>query len=330
MSYTSESVFPPSAKLVQVREVISLLGYRAVADGLKVPRCVDSCFWFDERDYRSHTGVELYVYRTSAGRIEVTTRSRAGRSYWDVIHQNRTLKLLRNLVGGHFTTDAGRNRYWRPEGKPSAPAASGCYLARWRYHNALIRSRIYLNYRGLEAPIARPEATGLLPFDSMNPRLLSNNLLLPYLVAIWEEYFKLVFIALLQYSRRREAVLKGARLAHDHLEAIAAGVETVERALADSLTFQRPSAIAAHFNLLDPKLDLGGTLKSPYRRRSVSLYESLEALVERRHAFVHTGEMSTAFSDSRLQAALKDFEVAVDRTYQRIADHYGWPAERDF
>jgi hypothetical protein len=165
----------------------------------------------------------------------------------------------------------------------------------------------------------------------MNPRLLSNNLLLPYLVAIWEEYFKASFTALLRYSVRREALLKGTRLlSHDHLEAVAAGRETVEEAIATTLSFQRPSSIVSHFGILDPKLDVGGALKKPFRRRRLSLFESLEALVERRHAFVHRGEIDTSLTDDRVHMVLKDFEVGVDRVYQRIADHYGWRAERDF
>ena len=233
-------------------------------------------------------------------------------------------------MGGQFTTDAGRNRYWRPEGKPPTPLAAGCYLARWQFHNTLIRPRIYLGQRSLTGVIARPTPTGLPVIDGMNPRLFSNNLLLPYLVAIWEEFHKCIFTALLRYSPRRPAVLKAARLPQDQLESVAAGSTTIEDVLAESLSFQRPTNIAAHFRLLDQSLDLGATLRKPYRRRKVTLFDSIEALVEQRHSFVHSGAMDTNFSDKKLTAALGDFEVAGDRVYQRCADHYGWTAVRDF
>jgi hypothetical protein len=330
MSYGSESLFPPATKLGQVLELVSLLEYKPISDDLQIANRVGSFFWFKDTDYQSYTGVELTIYRERNGRIRVETRSRAGRSHWDLLHQNRTLKLLRDMLGGTFTTDAGRNRYWRPDGKPPQPADSGCYLARWRFHNALIRSSLYLKLRGLAIGIAQPIPTGLVELDEMNPRLLSNNLLLTYLVAIWEEYCKSTFITLLRYSKQREAVLKGARLTYEQLESIASGIASVEQALGESITLQRPTAIVKHFNLLDQKLDIGGALRKPYRRRHVGLFDSIEALVEQRHVFVHTGLMNTAFSDKKLQIAIRDFEVAVDRVYRRIAEYYGWKARSDF
>jgi hypothetical protein len=286
--------------------------------------------WYEQRDYKSWVGVELDIYRSTNRRVTVTTRSRAGRSYWDLMHQNRTLKLLRDLFGGHFVTDAGRNRYWRPDEPPPRPAQSGCFIARWRLHNALGKARIYLSARGLNAPIARPEPTGLHYLDAMNPRLLSNNLLLPYIVAIWEDFHKSCFAALLRYSDRRAAVLKGARLSHERLERIAAGADTVEDAVADTLSFQRPSTIAEAYRLLDPGFDFVATLNRRYRRRRISLYDSIEKAVERRHAFVHRGDLDTTFSDHRLRTTLADFEAAADRIYQRTADHYGWVPLRDY
>lgn len=330
MSYTSDSKLGTNATLAQVRELIVLLGYKRADDVLKVPDRTDYFFWFDPTDYRSHTGVELDLFRRRRGRIAVQTRSRVGRSYWDLVHQNKTLKLLRGLLGGHFTTDAGRNRYWRPEGKPPSPESSGCFLARWRFHNALGKVLIYRSTRQFEAPIAREEPTGLPFVDEWNPRLFSNNLILPYAIAIWEEYFKFSFTALLKHSKNRQAAIKRASLPHGRLEAIAGGQQSVEEACAASLSFQRPSAISEHFKLLDPKLDLSGVLKKPYRRRKVSLFSSIEKLVEERNVFVHSGAVSTDLTDKKLETTLRDLEVAVDRAYMRFGEYAGFSPSRDY
>lgn len=108
MSYTSETVLPPNTTLVQVQDLVALLGYKKAKDNLKVPNHIAGYFWFDEIDYRSYVGVELDIDRDREGIITVTTRSRVGRSYWDLTQQNKTLKMFRDLLGGHFTTDAGR------------------------------------------------------------------------------------------------------------------------------------------------------------------------------------------------------------------------------
>jgi hypothetical protein len=320
MSYESESICDPKTSLKVVKEVVELLGYQKVEDGLKVPDRKGSdrkgsYFWIERKDYRSYVGVELDIYKKKGGSVVVTTRSTAARSYWDLVQQNKTLRLLRDLLGGYFTTDAGRNRYWHPEGPPSKPVSSGCYLARWHFNNALIKPRIYLSQRGLGQPNAKPDPTGLWILDDMNPRFFSNNLLMPYLFAIWEEYFKASFVAMLRYSNQREAAFKRARLNQNHLEMIAMGQSTIEEALAESLSFQRPSIIASNFKLIDPKFNLATPLRKPYRRRKESLFDTIESYVEHRNEFVHTGNMDTQFSDKKVEKAINDFEVAVDRCY---------------
>jgi len=120
MSYTSTSVLRASVAVAQVQEIVDLLGYKRARDGLKIPNRFGGYFWYDETDYRSWSGVEQDIYKTPKGPVKVTTRSTVARSYWDLTHQSKTLKLLRDLFGGHFQTDAGRNRYWRPDEPPPA------------------------------------------------------------------------------------------------------------------------------------------------------------------------------------------------------------------
>jgi len=228
MSYTSESKIPSTVKLSQLQEVVDLLGYKKIRDRLNIPNMVGSYFWLDENDYRSWYGVELQIYRKK-GEITVDTRSTVSRSYWDLKHQNKTIKTIRDLFGGHFITDAGRNRYWRPDEPPPSSLSSGCYLARWHFHNALGTARIYLMTRKFEGDIAREKSSGLPFMDGMNPRLLSNNLLIPYVIAVWEEYFRATFTAALKYSNQRGGVLKKARLSHSQLEQIAVEEQPLER-----------------------------------------------------------------------------------------------------
>lgn len=330
MSYESTSHFPQGTKLALINETIALLGYKKCNDDLDVPNRVGSYMWYDEQDYKSWTGVELDVYQEAKNGISVTTRSRSSRSYWDLTHQNKTLKYLRDLFGGHFTTDAGRNRYWRPGAPPPTPIASGCYLARWRFHNNLIKARIYLMHRKFDGSMAKEEPTGLIWLDDMNPRLLSNNLLLPYVIAIWEDYFRSTFVAALRYTTQREGALKRARLTHAHIDQVATGLLSTEQAVASTLSFQRPSVISENFRLLDQKIDISATLRRPYRRRKTSLHDSIEALVESRNAFVHAGRMKLDLFDKQLNTAFEDMTSAVDRAYDCVAKHYRFTAIHDY
>ncbi|WP_299655361.1 hypothetical protein [uncultured Jannaschia sp.] len=309
--------------------MIELLGYKAAADGLKITNRVKSYYWYEYKDYRSWTGVELDVYREN-GLITIWTRSRASRSFWDLKHQNRTLKLIRDLFGGHFTTDAGRNRCWVPDDAPPSPLSSGCYLARWRFHNALGKARIYLMTRKLEGDIARETPSGLFFLDEMNPRLLSNNLLIPFVIAVWEEYFRETFAAVLKYTDKREAALKKARLSHTQLEQILFSNRPLERAVGECFSFQRPSFIGENFRMLDRRLDIASALRKPYRRRKITLFESIEALVERRNAFAHEGTMDLSLYDKDLDRLLTDVVEAVDRAYAIIGKTFDFTPIHDY
>jgi hypothetical protein len=323
MSYTSKSILSKNTALKQVREVIQLLGYKKTTDNYKIQNRTDSMIWIGEEDYQSWVGIELSIYKED-GQITIETRSRLGRSYWDLMHQNKTIKILRDLFGGYFETDAGKNRYWRPNKKPPSLIMSGCFLARWRFNNALIKPRLYLNQRGLNQPNAKPELTGFDFIDEMNPRLFSNNLLLPYLTGIWEEYLKSTFIVLLKYSKNRKHVLNKAKLSKSFLESIASGEQKVEEALAESLSFQRPKIICDNFKLINNKLDIASVLKKPYKRRKTSLFESINLCIDSRNELVHTGQINILLIDKNIEKIIDDFEVAVDRIYKLISEHYNF------
>ena len=321
MSYSSRSQLPAGTKLRRVLQVVDLLGYQRVRETLRVPNMIGSYYWYDGNDYRSWNGVELHVYNDN-GEIAIETRTTIARSHWDLIHQNQTIRLLRDLFGGHFETDEGRNRYLHPYEPPPSPLASGCFIARWRFENALMKARNYISARKLDGGMALEQPAAFQFLDEMNPRLLSNNLLIPFVVAVWEEYFRSTFVAVLKYADHREVVLKKARLSHAQLEQIAIGTKPVEHTISECFSFQRPSAIGENFKLLDNSLDLAGAMRKPYKRRKTTLYDQIETLVERRNAFVHVGDMDMSLYDKELQVTLADIVEAVDRCYQAIGRRY--------
>lgn len=332
MSYESENELPPETSIKRLKEVVELLGYQVIRSWLKSTEIEDlgRYFWSDDAEYRSWTGVELSIYRFE-GKLKLHTRTRVSRSYWDLTHQNKTVKLIRDLFGGTFNTDMGNGRYLRPGSPPPSPLSSGCYLARWHLHNSLMKAHFYLQSRKPEGDAARdsPHPHPLSFLDHMNPRLLSNNLLIPFIIAVWEEYYRATFTAVLRYADKRDVVLKKARLSHAQLEQIAAEKQ-IERATAECFSFQRPSAISENFKLIDPKLDLGAAMRKPYRRRKMSLYDSIESLVEGRNAFVHAGEMDLSLFDKRLHGILADVVVAVDRSYETIGRHFKFSPIHDY
>jgi hypothetical protein len=336
MSYESDNTLAESAALQEVMALIEMLGYRrylgpAPKEWTKIKKEVygDNVktydyFYFDDTDYHSYDVIELGIIAKPGQALTITTRSRVGRSYHDLMHQNKTIKLLKQFFGGSFVTDEGKGRYQQPDGRPQTPPEAGCHLAFHRFGSNLIRADLYVEVRNF-GPHWEQDVSPVSGMADLDPKLLSNNMLLPYLVAIMEDYFKSTFIALLKYSDRKETVLKSARLSAEHLARISAGEMTVEEAFAETLPFQRISQICNYFTqLIDSKLDFAGILKKPYRRRKESLFELIERMVLSRHAFIHRSALNYALDHNTIISFMDDVEASVERCYRRLTDHYGW------
>lgn len=330
MTYSSENVLAPGNRIRDVREFALLLGY--VKSGIlksKGYRRSELYWWFDPTDYRSWTGVRLEIYFDEQKRIVVSTQAPILSSYFDQIHQSKTISSFRKRFGGEFTTDEGRGRYFQPEGRPPPPSASGCYLAFNSFGHNLIK--VAICHQARDFPNHPPGKWKKIDiFQEYDPRILANNTLVPFLVAAVEDYFKSTFIALLRYSARKEAFLKGIRLQGEQLLAISDGKATVEEQVSETLSFQRLLAVCRHFDALDSKLDIAGALRKPYHRRSQSLFETLESLVLSRHDFIHRATVDPTMTDERIESLVHDLEVAMTRVYRRITEHYGWFFEKNW
>ena len=139
MSYSSTNELAPGTKFKDVAELVTLMRYRYTGALKSEEVGLISCFsWFEEKDYQSWTGVELGIYEDES-KVTVETSTPVARSYFDLEHQNKTIRLIRKHFGGTFTTDEGSGRYLRPSSRPPVPAASGCHLAFQRFGSNLIR-----------------------------------------------------------------------------------------------------------------------------------------------------------------------------------------------
>lgn len=324
MSYSSENVLAIGTRIADVREFVRLLGfkpwYRALLSD-EVGR-IEQFYWHDEVDYRSWGGVELGIYKDRENRVIVETRSTAGRSYFDLQHQNLTISALRKRFGGTFRTDEGKGRYMNVEGEPPPAPASGCFLAFSRFGGNLIKAGVYLQSRAF--PNHPAEIHKDDPIPDYNPRVVANNMLVPFLVAASEEYFKSTWVAITRYSANKEAIFRSYRLQGNQLLAVASGLRSVEEQIAETLSFQGLSSVCTNFKQVDAKLDIYGALRRPYRRRAVSLFESIERMVESRHDLIHRAILDETLTEDRIHELIYDLEAAVERVYRCVTDHYGW------
>ena len=330
MSYCSENRLPLTTPIKRLFEVIELLGFQKVRDPLKIEGQIGAFIWVGNNNDITYVGLELYVYKEDEY-ISVQTRTRAGRSYWDLRQQNKTISLLRSLFGGSFTTDEGTNRYMTFDVPEPSKMACSLYLDRWRFNNAILKPRIYLNSRNMTGDIAKEGSTGLPWLDDINPRILSNNMLLPYLIGCWESYFRNSFISIVKYANNVSSrALKNCRISTVEYMKVIHGEVALESVLADSLSFQRPNIISENFRALDSRIDIAAWLKKPYHKRKKSLFDSITEVVETRDVIVHTGMTDISIFDKQIQGIIDDLIAAVDRVYRGFGDVFSFEPPFDF
>jgi hypothetical protein len=328
MSYCSKNSLPPATRIEDVRAFLALLGYEKNSGWVRAEGVSFLSYdWFDETDYRSWSGVELSIDQRDGGGLFVSTRTPVSRSYYDLEQQNRTIAALRKRFGGSFSTDAGVGRYQKPNSGPPPPAVSGCHLAFARFGTNLIRSVVYLDNFGFSNHAAEKSEKALALYG-MSPKTLSGNMLLAFAISIVEDYLKSCFIAMLRYSPNKERLLKGVRLRGDQLARVSNGEESIEQAVAETFSFQRISAASRTFESLEGKLDIAATLRKPFNRCAQSLFDSLEALVIKRNAFVHRADIDQSVTDVFARNTLHDLDVAMTRVQKAILKLYDWPFEK--
>jgi hypothetical protein len=325
ISYESTNKLKKSAKLERVEEVLCFLGFRRYDD---TP--IGSIYynWYDSSDYKSFVGVEAYIYEQD-GHIIVDSRTRLGRSYWDLEKQNELISTLKEYFGGSFITDEGKNILFDNDCVEQSLISSGLFSARWAFNNALIRVKIYLESRGSTEEYWKTQTTGIDFLDSLNPSLFSNNLLIPYLVAIWEHYLNASYIAVLKGNGKLDKVLKANKLAISDIKKISLNEASIEETIASKLSFQRPQIICENFKDIEPSINLFSTLKSTQVGEE-NLFEFITNVIDIRNEFVHTGAVHLDASNEYIKLVSEYIELAVDKIYDRFGEFYSFEPLRDY
>jgi len=330
MSLESTNILPKSTKIERVINIIEWLGYIAFENDLDIPKFRKSYFWNGDKDFKSFVGIELYICENK-GIISINTRTRAGRSYWDLQQQNKTIQTLKDFFGGSFTTDEGKNILFQDDETEPTLLESGLYLQKWQYHNDVRRLQVLR----MNAQIAgAPNPTGIPWMDDMNAKIIFNNLHIPYLVGVWEKYLKSTFVVLLKCSSEREKsfkkILNKIKILPQYMETLSQNGETVEWILAEWLSFQRPKSIIDNFQMIDGTIEIQSALMKPTPNQTESLLDRIDHIIEIRNGISHAGIVDTNISDSVINECIEDFIEAADRIYHCLGDYYHLHLREDY
>jgi hypothetical protein len=323
MSYTSTSKLPKSTSLNCVIELIELLGYELYESEFDIPGQILCYRWHGEKDFQSFVGVEIQIYQKDF--ITVDTRTRLGRSWWDLRQQNKTIKALKDFFGGSFVTDEGRNIlfYEEDEEEPSLLEA-GLYLRKWSHHNDLVK----LGILNMNANINAPLPTKFPYIEQYNSKIIFNNLQIPFLVGVLEEYLKTTFVVLMkclpdgERSKIFKRLLNKVKVLPDYIGTFSKNSESVEWLLTEYLSFQRPKTIVENFMVIDSKIDINSVFMKPTSNQKGSLFERVDKVINIRNNIVHHAEIDHEITDDTLNQIAEDFNEVANRIYYYLCDYY--------
>jgi len=322
MSYTSENILSEEILLKDVITFLELLDYEySYSRKHNEIGLIRNYYWFDSKDYKSWSGVELSIYKNQ-NLIHVDTRTSAGRSFYDLEHQNKTMKLLRKYFKGTFRSDFGKGRYLKQDSGPPEHSASGCHLAFSDFGSNLIRAMRYYKSRSFGKQYE--ESTGIYWMDRHNPKFISNILILPFICSIAEDYWKSTYIAILKYSGNKEAILKSNRISSERLTLISNNNLSVEEAFAESISFGRISMVCKHFKAIDKEIDFARILRKPYRRRKKTIFDSLEEMTEIRNEIIHRASAPIFIEDDQIKDSINLLHDGIERSYKELTKLKNW------
>ncbi len=340
MSLSSTNYISSNIKIKNLYWVIEHLGYKEIELEKDLRNSYRKCFFWRPFDSElTYVGIELNVSKNDNGKIRVETRTRYGRSYIELTHQNTTIKTIKNFFGGTFETDYGKNIYLDSEdcNPEKSNIAMALYVQRWKFNNALIPIKIFAHFVGNSlhkdalAGDLYSIQTGVLPWiDHLRPYVVSSNIQLPYIIGVWENFIKNSYLSILKYANIDNKIIKPEKLSADDLEKIRSGESSVEECIVNKFSFQRPQAIINNFGLLDKKLDVNSVFEKPYKKRKTKLKTSIDEIITLRNQIVHDGVIDIQLTDKKVNQFLDEIEEAANRLYKLFAKKYNFTTNFDF
>jgi len=329
MGCDCRNYLPSNTPRKDVEEFLIILGYVRIPRSQFTTKGATDVLYHPD-DYKYFEGIYAEVYLDKDEGLTVHTHTRIWRSRYETDFHNYTIKQLRKRFGGHFCSDNGENRYLTNESPYIDKEEAGCYQAYSRFFDNIQRAS-YTIETWLSAKTdmswSSKEVGKLAVIDLVNPLVATVNMAIPFIVSIFEDYFRSTYIALLKYSPQKEAIIRDCRIQGEDLLLLAKGEITVEDAIARSRSFQNMKRIAQSFKELDRNIDLYGILQKPYRRRKKSVYDIFEEIIHLRHLIVHRAELILNYTPQALLRDIQTIRVGTERFYLSLIGLYGWADE---
>ncbi len=265
-------------------------------------------FWAEDEDFKSTSGVDASIFPldaegkkawNSTNDWAVRTRTSIWASSFDLDHQNNTVRTIRKKFKGSFHNDHyGNNRYNIIETVESTPASRGIYSVLERLEGELGKLEHALPEEMTKSVITpkgeitnENDVSGILKFTKQfDPTRAVYNALIPFLVAVLENFFRDTFEILLKYDETAQKTIEehNRKLPYSEAAAIVRGELTLERVASRWFSFQNIDSIQKAFKDIHG-IDVWKALRrrKKVRDRLPILMSAFENLIGARHGVIH-------------------------------------------
>lgn len=315
MGHDSENIFP-KVSLQKIEEFLALIGAKKSAPNYY--------YYFQDEDYRNYQVIGITIDNAYPKVSKIYTRTTVFCSEWDIEAQNKIIRSLKERFGGNFSTNQGKNRYFRLNGENREKDEAGCYLA-YESFLQILHSLDYYTYL-LQEGLADKVLVNKFAIEQLgrhHPLAISAAMAIPFLISILERYFRDTYIALLRYRADERAFRKTS--IHKSLNRqIAIKEISAYEAIAQGISFQNMNSITTAFADIDSRLNMRVILKEKYKKSLVSHFDYLQDLLNHRHQVIHHAALKPGYLISDLKADSKRVALAVKKLYFHLIKLYGW------
>ena len=251
------TLHPKRAGRDDLRKFLQEQGYLPCEHLWDWPKGSLNFHWYEYADYLSYDGVEATIYKSSSDEHQLGpcewalhTRTRSSASPADKDQQDKTIRLARTKFGGNFYNDwHGKNRYTRRESDHRDAPSRGIYLTYKSVTNYISAVKYSVSMtEGLKVRTGDKKIEELM--GTIDPMRVLYNALVPFYVAIIENFFSRCFKILLRYDAQAQEKLKqqSRKVELGDVIAIKNGDKNLEDVVAEWYSFQNIDSIHKAFS----------------------------------------------------------------------------------
>ena len=315
MGYDSSIILPEKTSLKEVKQFLEILKYQEI---------VKNFYFYNNNNSEEHfTGIESEICQTRPN-IELHLRTTVWTTIADTEYTNLTLKEVSKRFGGYFRTEFGKNKSYKFEGIVRRRAEAGCYTVYKKFQNNMVQPNVF--YDHLASIEKDRPLTDMWIINNFHPTSIGMNITVPFLISVFEEYFRSTYIVLLKWSDKKKEILKCSKINSEDLADLADGVNSIEKLASRYISFQNLNSINVAFDKISKDIKFINLLKSTNPEKDY--FNRVDRLIQFRHRIIHCNITDPFYKVSDFKKDIELVSEVCEIFYDRLIEIYDWNPEK--